>query len=618
MKSSETQIKLDQERKGRKTRKQKSKNIRKNSNKAKKRKLSNENEVLFKVPNLKTIPPGCQHLVNPGDIVYVVPGDGACCPNCAAAFFFHDEVFGPKLRRKMNEFFVKHYQKKYKDICPCSDETPFVRNTSSGEVTYTDPEELFKFLMSGDKKSDYMWSDSVDLVVIADMYQVNIKVITVKGSTDMNPTVNWFYPDKNMEQFAELRNVEQNDMILLHEDDSHYNLIISKDSDLAKLGSLSFRFNVGPLVNNATGESDKDTKEEIGKCNETEEAENVDQNESELAKLKIEFKKCKESRDAFEKEYFKCEKELRIKTEETEKLKLEIKDLRKIVKLRKEIKDKKLDIETEESVDELKIVSDNKKKGFGRESPSTESVKRPDQNLDQIKTKEFNCKKCVFSASNRFQLNKHINLKHAEIGKTELNSGHNEEDFNCVECDFQCSSKMQLRKHKSLKHMIRSELDNEQLKCRYCDEVFSLKWNLMVHRKNNHEGTVAICRNYADGNCSFTAEACWWVHERRANNEEKIQCFICSEIFNNKSNLMSHRKQKHSNFVQMCTKFSNKSCRFQEDFCWYRHKTEKDEIACEVEEKETDTTPVFQKGIKNPKPPSKIQGERQKQEEMSN
>ena len=33
----------------------------------------------------------------------------------------------------------------------------------------------------------------------------------------MNPTVNWFYPDKSMEKFAELSNVEQNDMVLLHE-----------------------------------------------------------------------------------------------------------------------------------------------------------------------------------------------------------------------------------------------------------------------------------------------------------------------------------------------------------------------------------------------------------------
>ena len=108
MKSSEKLIKIDEQRNEKKTRKQKSKNIRKNSNKIKKRKLSNGNEVLFKVPNLKNIPPGCRHLVNQGDIAYVFPGDVACCPNCAAAFFFYDEVFGP------NEFLTNNIRRNIK------------------------------------------------------------------------------------------------------------------------------------------------------------------------------------------------------------------------------------------------------------------------------------------------------------------------------------------------------------------------------------------------------------------------------------------------------------------------------------------------------------------------
>ena len=38
-------------------------------------------------------------------------------------------------------------------------------------------------------------------------------------------------------------------MVLLHEDDLHFNLIISKHSDLAKFGSLSYRFNFGSAIN---------------------------------------------------------------------------------------------------------------------------------------------------------------------------------------------------------------------------------------------------------------------------------------------------------------------------------------------------------------------------------
>ena len=93
-----------------------------------------------------------------------------------------------------------------------------------------------------------MWSDSIDFVVIADTCQVNIKVINVKSQTDPNPSVNWVYHDEDMKQFAELKDVKQNDMVLLHEDESHFNSIISKESDLAKLGSLSFKFNLGPIL----------------------------------------------------------------------------------------------------------------------------------------------------------------------------------------------------------------------------------------------------------------------------------------------------------------------------------------------------------------------------------
>ena len=70
----------------------------------------------FKFPNLRDIPENCKHLVNKGDVLYVVPGDGCCGPNCAAALLFGDEIFGPKLRRRMNLFFAKHWHTRYQYI----------------------------------------------------------------------------------------------------------------------------------------------------------------------------------------------------------------------------------------------------------------------------------------------------------------------------------------------------------------------------------------------------------------------------------------------------------------------------------------------------------------------
>ena len=100
----------------------------------------------------------------------------------------------------------------------------------------TDPEELIKYLRDSPEAA-YLWSDAEDLAVIADMFQLRIKVITTKGPSDKTPTVNWITPDINLKEFAEL-NVEMDDLVLLHEKDNHFNLIISRDCELARFGNL--------------------------------------------------------------------------------------------------------------------------------------------------------------------------------------------------------------------------------------------------------------------------------------------------------------------------------------------------------------------------------------------
>ena len=84
-----------------------------------------------------------------------------------------------------------------------------------------------------------MWSDSEDLKILADLYQIQIKVNTTKGPTDKNPVINWIYPNKEMVQFAELKGVEIEDIVLLHEFDNHFDLVVSGSSDLVKFGGLS-------------------------------------------------------------------------------------------------------------------------------------------------------------------------------------------------------------------------------------------------------------------------------------------------------------------------------------------------------------------------------------------
>ena len=265
-----------------------------------------------------------------------------------------------------------------------------------------------------------MWSDSEDLAVIADMFQIRIKVITTKGSNDKTPTENWIYPDLKLKQFAELKDVQMNDMVLLHENDVHFNLIISKDSDLALYGSLSHRFNVGPF------------EEEERYLDETSKEDEINEdamNENEAADLKKELLKYKKSMASIEKEYFLCEQELKMKTEELEKCKVEIKDLKKIVDLRKQLNVKddditNMDVEEEYEINDLRRM---KNMGFDRKCPQVEPVSRIEkEKLAEIK-ELFPCTVCDFTGLSKIQLRKHIHAKHPQNEKNSCETGRERE-----------------------------------------------------------------------------------------------------------------------------------------------------------------------------------------------
>ena len=120
--------------------------------------------------------------------------------------------------------------------------------------------------------------------------------------------------DESLKEYAELKDVELGNMVLLHENETHFNLIVSKKSDIAKFESLSNRHNVGP----AEADLDKDDKEEH-----LVEESVLTENEIEsgdVDKIKKELDKCRKEKKAVHEQYLKCEIELRKKTEDIEKV----------------------------------------------------------------------------------------------------------------------------------------------------------------------------------------------------------------------------------------------------------------------------------------------------------
>ena len=576
-----------------KQRKQKSKDERKRKNKKKLLEKSEEKQRFY-VPNIIPIPKNIEHLVNKGDKIYSVPADGACGPNSASAFLFKDEVFGPKLRRAMNNFFVKHWSKKYQYKTQCSEATPFVRKVGGGsQVMFTDPNELLKYLENS-LEAGYMWTDCEDLIVISDMYQVTIKVITTKGLNDMSPRVNIIKPDEEMKKFAEIKNVEMEEMVLLHENDSHFNLVVSGDSELATLGSLSFRTNIGPMT--------KDTEEKKEEKEDNENESTIKDNK--VNQMKAELEKLVMRNKYLENEYYKCEEELKFKTEENEKLKTEVKDLKEVINLGKHQPENDVYMET--------IVHSAKK--------------------------NLNCNECYFTGRSRWELSEHIKYKHVDKQETEYNcsgcsfqttekrhlNNHIElvhtlkKNFRCVRCDFYGITSSELSEHIERIHGDRDTTQSESktntaenhegqdiIRCRICTETFISKRSLLAHRKKEHLKTVAYCRNNIKGTCVFSSSSCWWNHDNQPNNENSeriIKCYICSETFKEIRSMMVHKKNKHIESIRYCNLFLDNKCVFKEESCWFKH-TDNSKNPSGGKENYEKEEQVFQKVQVNLEPP---------------
>ena len=227
----------------------------------------------------------------------------------------------------MNKFLAEHYEK-YKNIFPCSEEEPFVRNLKGKEIIIKDPQEL-KIFLQNSEKAGYMWSDSEDLKLISDLFQIKIKIISTKGPSDENPVINWIYPNKEMNRFAELQDVDIEEMVLFHEYDQHFDLVVSGTGDLARYDNLSDR-----IIDEVQDENKDGIKKED---------------------LLKEIENLKNRSKVYEKQYIECEKALRKKTEEAERLKSELHDIKLKMSLENELKDNN-DEEIDTSVDSFDIV----------------------------------------------------------------------------------------------------------------------------------------------------------------------------------------------------------------------------------------------------------------------
>ena len=308
--------------------------------------------------------------------------------------------------------------------------------------------------------------------------------------------------------------------------------------------------------------------------------------------LETKLAQSEEKRKELLEKYLKLEKKY---TEETEKLKTEIKDLKEMIKLNETIENN---------------TTEKPKETY------SEIVKKSSKR-EESKEKEYNCMECCFQGTEKSELSRHFYLKHIKVS------------VSCKYCGEGFPSNSQLNdhiqnvhtKHSAIKSRPREETlatrryqnnhvnskhrDTASINCRLCCEEFSTKHGLMDHRKTKHIESVAFCRKKLQANCPYTDEKCWWNHDEKF--KENINCFICGETFDNKNEMMKHRKRKHSNLIKHCTEFSLNKCRFKDEQCWFKHQTEEkledNHEELEEEKKDDDMEQVFREVTEDLDPP---------------
>ena len=548
--------------------------------KRKRKKLSTLESIRNTLPDgLKPIPENIKHFTSQDSLILSIKGDGACALNAASAHIFEDQSQGRRFRSILNN----HMERKF-PFYSQKISFPYERQVgvAGKTVRFDNSEEYLQYLRSNE--AQLLWSDAEELIAIANLYQMDIRVITTKGPEDPEPTMATIGPDEDVEikEFAMLKPGVVPTMTLLHTIDSHFDLVIPKDARIVK---------------DMYGDNPYSKPES-----------------TELDTIKEEYENLKAV-------HTRCEKDI-----------INLKDLVKELTSKIEAmnnKEKPLDEENYE-FQNAKNLFTKKQMGFQRIGPQFEANKKPDivnyrctncskcfttKNKLEVHKKtvhtndeQNNCKNCAQSFKTKSELSKHMathtneqydcnqctnkyETKHeltnhtsthtdkqlsckncGDVFKTKSEfSNHIEThtqdgDWNCDECSYQTNSHKDLDRHKAYHGKPKDGNNLGSKNCNFCTQKFNTDNELEEH-KQRHK-TFKPCRNIPD--CEFGIN-CLFNHNNY--NKNKSLCYECGNELNTFNELMFHRKNKHT--MRACENFIQNRCRFSSERCWFNHNNSK-------------------------------------------
>ena len=208
------------------------------------------------------------------------------------------------------------------------------------------------------------------------------------------------------------------------------------------------------------------------------------------------------------------------------------------------------------------------------------------------------CNECNFEATSEKEIGWHMGRNHGwpndqnmeDMDETSSSQGARY----CVICDYQAEDMYDLEAHHWSEHEEVSLVDHTRrtfegnakveepsvhqivLSCEVCESKFKRLGELMKHKKDQHTEKVNICWNYVSNNCEFGDERCWFLHTNET--EQKFDCTLCGKIFQVQAKLLEHRRKFHISYVKPCRNLSSGTCKYGELRCWFKHNKSEDTI----------------------------------------
>jgi hypothetical protein len=507
--------------------------------------------IVDKETKVTSVPPVvvCELPEHKDSVLQIVLGDGTCCMRCVAVHLDLGEEKGPELSRELN----KHMSKN-REVYRQSMSFPRTVYKGRGQMseTFEDSEdEVNRFFDWLDSSEDavYIWRESADMIAIANYFNMEIEVVKIDDSGNIEKPTQLYEPDHDYEQTQ-----NKKPKITLLNSSDHFNLIVRKNSRKNPVEQSKYRCNF---------------------CN---------TQEVMTASLEIHMEQ-------------KHPAEM-------------IKDLKKEnCTLKAQLRNQDTNITRITETDKIKSMQTNDTKKPQRKlTPRVETIpKKPNeeyiQGNDIFRFSEvFNCDHCGEVFSIKTQLDNHMQKMHFDtyMSKMEVTEDpnevgkHSEMKFKCMICKLVRNTESQLEKH-MINHreegdwicqvcpfqtnyvrLLREHMkemghtfnllqiqEDKLIKCNFCDGVFKSKNQLSRHRKDVHV-TFKPCRE--PNECPFQSE-CFFNHDPIPQGF--FRCFQCGEEFRTRHTMMTHRKNIHEG-VKVCIKYTYNQCKRGLN-CWWKH-----------------------------------------------